>query len=369
MTLKQLEYFCAVAQAENISLAARQLYVAQPALSRQISLLEDELGVQLFLRTNRGITLTEAGERLFHQSQDLFSDIRRLKDEIRGTENGMRGQINIGALYSNMPLLNRKLRIFRRLFPDIHIYVRTGSPDDLLVDLRQHKLHLLLLRMGGNDLSEFNVKILREDPLEIITSRELDPAPDMDEIPVERLRGIPMCMLRSDDAWGYNHSLVDFCQKNGFDLNIICQCYDSPMVMQLVQAGIGLIALFQMHTGHIGFGHIQPPPLARLPEQFQRTGEFLFRGMDIAQEIETAAHLGMINGIAVQQAIALAEIDCMAIMAQRDFVLLHIEIAIADEAIIIGQVHGVVTICVMAYFFIFQRIFQQFQRFFVFLFL
>lgn len=240
MTLKQLEYFCAVAQAENISLAARQLYVAQPALSRQISLLEDELGVQLFLRTNRGITLTEAGERLFHQSQDLFSDIRRLKDEIRGTENGMRGQINIGALYSNMPLLNRKLRIFRRLFPDIHIYVRTGSPDDLLVDLRQHKLHLLLLRMGGNDLSEFNVKILREDPLEIITSRELDPAPDMDEIPVELLRGIPMCMLRSEDAWGYNHSLVDFCQKNGFDLNIICQCYDSPMVMQLVQAGIGL---------------------------------------------------------------------------------------------------------------------------------
>lgn len=240
MTLKQLEYFCAVAQAQSISLAARQLYVAQPSLSRQIAQLESELGVQLFLRTNRGITLTESGERLYHQSQDLFSDVRRLRDEIRGAENGVQGQINIGSLYSNMPLLTRRLRAFRELYPKIHIYVRTGSPDDLLNDLRQHKLHLLLLRKGDNDLSEFNVRTLREDPLQIITSRDRDPAPELDEIPVDRLRDIPMCMLRTDDAWGYNHSLVDFCHRHGFDLNIVCQCYDSPMVMQLVQAGIGL---------------------------------------------------------------------------------------------------------------------------------
>ena len=71
MNLKQLEYFSAVAEAKSISLAARNLHVAQPPISRQLALLEDELGVCLFLRTNKGVELTEAGRRL--NSLILFS--------------------------------------------------------------------------------------------------------------------------------------------------------------------------------------------------------------------------------------------------------------------------------------------------------
>ena len=72
MNFKQLEYFVAVAEAKSISKAARKLHVAQPPISRQIAMLEDELKVCLFLRTNKGVELTEAGRSLYQQSQHMF---------------------------------------------------------------------------------------------------------------------------------------------------------------------------------------------------------------------------------------------------------------------------------------------------------
>ena len=74
MNFKQLEYFSAVAEAKSISKAARALHVAQPPISRQLSMLEDELGVCLFLRNNKGVELTEAGRSLYQQSQHMFDN-------------------------------------------------------------------------------------------------------------------------------------------------------------------------------------------------------------------------------------------------------------------------------------------------------
>ena len=93
MNLKQLEYFAAVAEAKSIFMAARNLHVAQPPVSRQISMLEDELGVVLFLRTNKGIELTEAGRCLYEQSLDMFHNIQKMADSVRDVNAGMKGQL------------------------------------------------------------------------------------------------------------------------------------------------------------------------------------------------------------------------------------------------------------------------------------
>ena len=240
MNLRQLEYFTAVAETRSISLAARQIYVAQPSISRQIALLEEELGTRLLLRTNRGIELTEAGLSLYHQSRALLGDVRRIKDSITGASEGLRGQLNLGTLYSNLPLLTEKLRLIHARYPDIRIYVRQGSPDELLDDLRQRRLDLVLMRRTSADLSGFHSRTLCEEPLDLIIPKALDPVPGEDSVPIDRLRDAPMCLLRPGDVWGYNEFLSAECQKRGFDLNIVCQCYDTPMVMQMVQAGFGL---------------------------------------------------------------------------------------------------------------------------------
>ena len=240
MNLKQLEYFSAVAEAKSISLAARNLHVAQPPISRQLALLEDELGVCLFLRTNKGVELTEAGRSLYRQSQNLFQDMRMIVDSVRDINAGMRGLLKIGMIYSNISIALQYLKEFRAQYPQVELYVRLGSPGDLLEDLNKGDLHLLFLRSSSERGSGLHERILGEVPLELVMIRELDPAPDQASVPLEALKGVPMCLLRSDDLWGYSNYLIKECQRQGFTPNITFRCYDTPMAIQLVQAGFGV---------------------------------------------------------------------------------------------------------------------------------
>ena len=240
MNLKQLEYFSAVAEAKSISLAARNLHVAQPPISRQLALLEDELGVCLFLRTNKGVELTEAGRSLYRQSQNLFQDMRMIVDSVRDINAGMRGLLKIGMIYSNISIALQYLKEFRAQYPQVELYVRLGSPGDLLEDLNKGDLHLLFLRSSSERGSGLHERILGEDPLELVMIRDLDPAPDQASVPLEALKGVPMCLLRSDDLWGYSNYLIKECQRQGFTPNTTFRCYDTHMAMQLVQAGFGV---------------------------------------------------------------------------------------------------------------------------------
>ena len=255
MNLKQLEYFSAVDEAKSISLAARNLHVAQPPISRQLALLEDELGVCLFLRTNKGVELTEAGRSLYRQSQNLFQDMRMIVDSVRDINAGMRGLLKIGMIYSNISIALQYLKEFRAQYPQVELYVRLGSPGDLLEDLNKGDLHLLFLRSSSERGSGLHERILGEDPLELVMIRELDPAPDQASVPLEALKGVPMCLLRSDDLWGYSNYLIKECQRQGFTPNTTFRCYDTPMAMQLVQAGFGVsylprsIVETQPHSG------------------------------------------------------------------------------------------------------------------------
>lgn len=255
MNFRQLEYFSAVAEAKSISLAARNLHVAQPPISRQLALLEDELGVCLFLRTNKGVELTEAGRSLYQQSQNLFQDMRTIVDSVRDIDAGMRGLLKIGMIYSNISIALQYLKEYRAQYPQVELYVRLGSPGDLLEDLNKGDLHLLFLRSSSERSSGLHERILGEDPLELVMIRELDPAPDQASVPLEALKGVPMCLLRSDDLWGYSSYLIKECQRQGFTPNAIFRCYDTPMAMQLVQAGFGIsylprsIVEAQPHSG------------------------------------------------------------------------------------------------------------------------
>ena len=240
MNFRQLEYFAAVAEAKSISRASRELHVAQPPISRQIALLEDELGVQLFLRSNKGIELTEAGRCLYQQSEQMFQSLRMMADSVRDVDAGLRGQVKLGVIYSDLPMVMEHLKAYHREYPQVELYIRMGSPNDLLDDLNRGKLHVLYLRSQSEEGAGLREKILGEDSLELVMNGQTDPAPGQSTVPVEALKGGPMCLLRSDDLWGYSNNLKNQCQRSGFSLNVVCQCYDTPMAMQLVQAGFGV---------------------------------------------------------------------------------------------------------------------------------
>lgn len=240
MNFKQLEYFAAVAEAGSISGAARALHVAQPPVSRQLALLEDELGVTLFLRTNKGVELTEAGKCLYQHSRQMFQSLRAMADSVRDVDAGVRGELKLGIIYSDVQIAASLMQEYHKKYPQVELYVRMGSPDDLLDDLSRGELHLLFLRSQSERSYGLRKRVLGEDPVELVMCESTDPAPGQDAVPIQALRDVPMCLLRSDDLWGYSRDLLEECRRAGFTPNVACHCYDTPMEMQMVQAGFGV---------------------------------------------------------------------------------------------------------------------------------
>ena len=229
-----------MAEAKSISGAARELHVAQPPISRQLSLLEDELGVTLFLRTNKGVALTEAGRCLYQHSRQMFQSLRTMADSVRDVEAGARGQLKLGVIYSDVQTATQLLKQYHAQYPQVELYVRMGAPGDLLDDLGRGELHVLFLRSQSGRSFGLRERVLGEDPLELVMCPETDPSPGQEAVPIQALRDVPMCLLRSDDLWGYSRDLLEECRRAGFAPNVVCHCYDTPMELQMVQAGFGV---------------------------------------------------------------------------------------------------------------------------------
>ena len=268
MTIRQLEYFCATAEEGSVSAAARKLHVAQPPVSRQIALLEQELGTALFHRGNKGMKLTEAGSSLYEQGRQYMADMDQLAEQVRSLGAGVRGMVRVGTLYSTIPYALPYLRAFRDTYPQVELYIRMGSPQDLMADLNRGALHALFLRAGARETPSLSGRVRGNDELQLIVTAATDPAPELAVIPIDRLQKVPMCLLRSDDRWGYNESLERECRRFGFSPRVVCQCYDTPMAMQLVLSGFGVSFLPESITKTMPHSGIYAKAIEGLRESF-----------------------------------------------------------------------------------------------------
>ncbi len=130
MNLKQLEYFVQVAELGSFSKAAVVLDIAQPALSRQVRSLETELHQQLFLRTGRGVTLTDAGKRLFDHSVAVLQLMAHAREDLGTSRDEPVGRVTIGLPPSmgrqlTLPLIDR----FRKELPAARLAIVEGLVD------------------------------------------------------------------------------------------------------------------------------------------------------------------------------------------------------------------------------------------------
>src|SRR3954447_21126043 len=98
MELRHLRYFVAVAETSNFTRAAELSFVAQSALSQQVAALEKELGNQLFHRTSRAVTLTEAGEVLLPLARRILADVELAKMEMDALAGVQRGKLRLGLI-------------------------------------------------------------------------------------------------------------------------------------------------------------------------------------------------------------------------------------------------------------------------------
>ena len=165
MDLRQLRYFVAVAATRNFTRAAEQMHIAQPPLSRQIQLLEEELGVQLIQRNSRPVRLTEAGRQFHEQSLQVLQRVEQMKNSARQTGHHQRQSITVAyvasTLYGGLPML---VRTFRQRFPDTDIHLVDLNSVQQINELKAGRIDLGFGRIRSRDTSVART-VLREERL------------------------------------------------------------------------------------------------------------------------------------------------------------------------------------------------------------
>src|SRR5215470_5518011 len=147
--LRHFRSFVAVADGGTVSRAAQRLHMSQPALSRQIADLERELGVQLFDRVARRLTLTRHGEELLARGRRLLSEMDAIQERAQSLAGGAAGVLRIGATAQVIETsLSHVLPRYRRLYPNVDLQVVEDGAKDLIARVRDGEAHIVIASLS-----------------------------------------------------------------------------------------------------------------------------------------------------------------------------------------------------------------------------
>jgi len=145
MELRHLRYFVAVAEEENVTRAALKLHVSQPALSRQVRDLEDELGFPLLERSAKSVRLTGAGREFLKQSRAVLAHVEEAVTSARAVASGG-NELHVGyAMSPTVRILPQTLRMFQAAMPRTKVKLHDLSTEEMLTGLRAEKLQIAFM--------------------------------------------------------------------------------------------------------------------------------------------------------------------------------------------------------------------------------
>ena len=206
MELRHLRYFVAVADEENVSRAASRLRVSQPAVSRQIHDLEDEIGFPLFERTGKSVSLTVAGKIFFGEARDILA---RTVASVEKARAGLASpaEINVGYIPSGtVEILPRALRLFRGCFPTVHVTLHDLSAEEMQPLLLQKKLDLALTVLRHKLSRELGMKeLVRYETCVAVGATH--PLAKSKFVSLDQMASEPVATYTRKDYPGYNKHL------------------------------------------------------------------------------------------------------------------------------------------------------------------
>jgi DNA-binding transcriptional LysR family regulator len=169
MDLRQLQYVEAVARTLNFTRAARDLHVAQPALSKAIANLEAELGIRLFNRTSRSVKLTDAGTSFVVRVRRILADVTNLELEMDEFGRGAAGKVRISTWYHLEPMLPKLLHDFIEQNPHIEVSIVELAGTAMLDALRRGEIDLGVAIVAPQwDLTDIEQQLIRSEPMMVL---------------------------------------------------------------------------------------------------------------------------------------------------------------------------------------------------------
>ena len=244
MELRHLRYFVAVAEELHFTRAALRLSMAQPPLSQQIRALEQELCVQLFVRTRRSVALTDAGHALLERAREMLATAQALPQQLQRVARGEVGVLRIG-FSSTLPLtkvLRDVVADHRRSHPDVALNLREMHSQLQFDSLRRGELDVGLVRYNERAPEGIRLRLLRRDPLRLVVPaghrfarrRSVAIADCRDEAFI----GFP-----GDAGTGTGPLLKRLAAQAGFEPRIAQEAREATTQIGLVAAGLGIAVL------------------------------------------------------------------------------------------------------------------------------
>ncbi len=243
MEFHQLRYFIAAAEDLSISAAAKRLHVTQPALSRQIGVLEAELGVALFDRIRKRIYLTEAGRFFLPKARQIVCDAETSAQQLREQYGKARRTLRLGFLAPFLDdLVVPAVREFRQRHPKAQVSLFELPPRAQLDRLRNHELDAAILgNISESDRAFFNTRTLSRHKMAALVS---------EDHALAKKKVIKLAALK-DERWvslsdasfpGRREFLRSICQQAGFDPQIVSEVDSLSMMLGTVTTLTSLIA-------------------------------------------------------------------------------------------------------------------------------
>jgi DNA-binding transcriptional LysR family regulator len=235
MDIKQLTYFLGIAEEGNITKAAEKLHIAQPHLSNQLKLIEDELGVKLLERSTRKIKLTNAGAMLLHRAKQMLELMDTTIKELRDFNKGLQGTLSIGTISSSGDiLLPNMIYNFHQQYPGINFHIRKCNTHEILELLNNGVIEVGIIRTPLN--SELYESILLSDePMIAIANEKLFWNNSSKYIYMKELAGKPLLV-----HCRYENMIVEACEQSGFEPRILGKIEDTRSILLWANMGMGV---------------------------------------------------------------------------------------------------------------------------------
>ncbi len=239
MDLRHLKYFIAVAEELNIGRASQRLYISQPHLTRQIQQLEEELNVQLLLRTPKGVELTQAGEMFLKEARNIRSLMEQGIERTKRTSQGKMGRLDIGILGTGiLHAIPQILRQFRDTHPEVKVVLHTMSKAEQVEALQQKRISIGFHRMPLIIPDIENLLIVNEKLY--LAVNEDHPLSQQESVSFMELAKQPIVLFPTEARPNFVDKVIELCRNKGFVPEISQLVGDVFTGVALVAGGFGI---------------------------------------------------------------------------------------------------------------------------------
>ena len=238
MELRHLRYFVALAEELHFGKAAQRLHIQQPPLSRQIQVLEAELGFPLFERSRRRVELTPAGSALLARVRQVFDALDAAIHDARSAAEGESGRLVVGypssLAYSGLTEL---LRAFRTRYPAVELALRELSPGEQIDALKAGGLDVGFVRSTLDDPA-LGAELVRREALMVVLPAD-HPLAAQRSINLSALKQEPFVLFPRARGPAFFDQLMSLCHAAGFTPRVV---QEAPQldIISMVAAGFGV---------------------------------------------------------------------------------------------------------------------------------